>query len=498
MTGYVQFVGNQGGKSVLSFYLGMAEGILDKTNCALNAIFIIWLHSELMWLHSQGVDTRYVSCFEDFVINRKIVDLNSEVEYLNRAYPDVNWSVIIAAERSFSDYSLLLGGAGNRIEKKDYIIRLLSNMVRFFENAYSSFSTKTVVTQSADTLFSFVAIKVAQQRGLAVRSIVPAWLLEPGEEGGFFAKDEYLNCRAMNERFVTLRTKRLNSEEQKRVDLFKKSILNFDGSSSFYKANNRNSNHLISPNYKKILSYVFSNSNLNKDVVYTKFSLPIKLYANLIRVWRKYQFCRLNDTSDLSLIPKKSIFFAMHMQPEQSTLTQGVWYLNQIALIENISKSLPIGYTLIVKEHPANRGFRPAWQYLHIKQMYNVQMCDAPSKDIARAVQAIITITGTIGMESLVLGKPVVLLGKTFYSFFDCLFRPVGIEELPGILRTILVDQNFAQGDDFEEALNRFLLSYLQGLVPYFPQPHNGRKWGQYLVDEMQNSELIPTSNRFQ
>jgi hypothetical protein len=491
MPEYVQFVGNQGGQSVLTFYLGMAKGMLDKTNCTLQAVFITWTHSEKMWLHTQGVNLKYVACFEDFVANRHSADLKIEVEYLNQAYPNVNWSVIIAAERSFTDYSFLFGGAGNRTERQDYINRLLSNMVRFFENAYLEFSTQVVVTQAADTLFSFVAIKVAQHRGLAVRSIVPAWLLEPGKEGGFFAEDEYLTCRAMKDGFTALSTRELKHEEEKRVDVFKESILHFDGNTSFYKANNRNSNFLISPNYKRFMSYVTQNWKLNKDVFYTRFSLRAKFHANLIRLWRRYQFGRLNGSSDLSVIPKKSIFFAMHMQPELSTLTQGVWYSNQIALIENISKSLPIGYTLIIKEHPANRGFRPAWQYQHTKKLYNVLMCDAPSKDIVRSVQAVITITGTIGMESIVLRKPVILLGRTFYNFFHCLFRPAGIEELPVILRKILVDQSCLQGDEFEQASNRFLLAYLQALVPHFPQPRNGYKWGQYLVDELRESKLL-------
>jgi len=40
-----------------------------------------------------------------------------------------------------------------------------------------------------------------------VRSIVPAWLLEPGKEGGFFAEDEYLTCRAMKDGFTALSTR---------------------------------------------------------------------------------------------------------------------------------------------------------------------------------------------------------------------------------------------------------------------------------------------------
>ena len=63
-----------------------------------------------------------------------------------------------------------------------------------------------------------------------------------------------------------------------------------------------------------------------------------------------------------------------------STLVQGIWSSNQISLIEDISKSLPIGYSLVIKEHPWGRGNRPTWQYKHLEKFYNVFFCDLPSK----------------------------------------------------------------------------------------------------------------------
>ena len=77
----------------------------------------------------------------------------------------------------------------------------------------------------------------------------------------------------------------------------------------------------------------------------------------------------------------KSQFFSAQFQPEESTLTQGVWYANQVALIENISKSLPFGYTLVVKFHPWGRPIGPLWQYRYLKNFYNIKFSDLNSKN---------------------------------------------------------------------------------------------------------------------
>lgn len=493
MTACIQFVGNQGGEPVLAFYLSMANGLAEQQNGVLQGVFTTWLRTDKSWLEAKGVVPQRIICFEEFVAARPAFDIEAEADYLNQAYPDVNWSVVIAAERSFTDYSMLLGAAGNRPESREYIIRLMGNLVRFYEQAYAAHSPLAVVTQTADTIISFVAIKVAHQLRIPVRSIVPAWLLEPGAEGGFFATDEFLCCRAMHAQYATLRTGKLGEAQRCRVAALQQSIRNFDGNTAFYKSAGRTGGTLLSPHLIRLSSYMKANQALDKNVAYTRFSPKHKIRANFVRLWRKYCARSLLGSPDLSLIPAKSVFYAMHMQPEQSTLAQGIWQVNQIALIENISKALPVGYTLVLKEHPYNRGFRPAWQYQHLHHLYNVRFCDAPSKAIVQRVAAVITISGTIGMESLVLGKPVVLLGGTFYDFCELLFRPDCIERLPGVLRTILVDKSYPQGEALQSALDGFLAAYLEGMVPAYPLPQNGQIWSQYLLNELSASGLLTT-----
>jgi CDP-glycerol glycerophosphotransferase (TagB/SpsB family) len=227
------------------------------------------------------------------------------------------------------------------------------------------------------------------------------------------------------------------------------------------------------------------NSRRNANVEYVKISPLRKAKANLFRVWRKFSGRKMYGPLSCNLIPEKSIFFALQYQPEQSTLSQGIFYANQIALVENISKSLPLGYTLIVKEHPWGRGARPVWQYQHLAELYNVEFCDAPSKEIICRVDAVIAISGTVGFEALILEKPTIILGRTFFTHCNLFYKAHSVQELPKILREILVDRVFDRVPDRQTQLNRFLLSYLNSLIPYFPTIENGRYYGIALADQL-------------
>ena len=54
----------------------------------------------------------------------------------------------------------------------------------------------------------------------------------------------------------------------------------------------------------------------------------------------------------------RKLFFALHVQPEFTVNVRAPFHDNQIALIESIAKSMPVGYRLVVKEHPGMKGER--------------------------------------------------------------------------------------------------------------------------------------------
>ena len=115
---------------------------------------------------------------------------------------------------------------------------------------------------------------------------------------------------------------------------------------------------------------------------------------------------------------ERYVLYPIHFQPEASTLVQAPYYLDQAALIEDMSKSLPVGYQLYVKEHVSNRGRRPLAFYKRLRDTFGVRLL-GPDEDtwtLIRDAAAIAVITGTVGWEGLLFEKPVVTFGDVFYN----------------------------------------------------------------------------------
>jgi hypothetical protein len=245
----------------------------------------------------------------------------------------------------------------------------------------------------------------------------------------------------------------------------------------------------LSPNLWRLPHYLADNRSRDKHLQYTQIDLVAKIRANVLRLWRKWRSRSLVGTPHTEL-PGKYVFFALHFQPEQSTLVGGIYYANQIGLIENISKSLPLGYSLVLKEHPAGRGARPAWQYRHLASLPNVVFCDAPSKVIAARAAAVLTISGTIGVEAIALDKPTIMFGRSFFDYSDLLYRITDPSVLPELFQRILINREYDRRTDRVAHIRKFLLSYLSALTPYYPTPETAAQIATALMAEFELSNL--------
>ena len=479
----VAFIGNQGGREVYAFYAGMAKTMQEEFGAS--SRFAVWLDAERSDLVSQGFADAGCLSFETHVRDVPVAG-DDEIDRLLREYREVNWSEVVAAERAFTDYSMLLGAAGDRRESPEYVRGLVVAIVRFLEQVLDGCGA--MVCQTADTLFSLIAFKVARHLQISAYAIAPAWLLESGKGGGFFANSEYLECERMVRSFAARTAIPLTVAERERVETLTQSIRGFDGKTAFNATTSKGKTagrRALSPNAIRFLTYLGENARRNKCVEYVKIDPLRKVRANLLRITRKQLTRSVFGPTDPDSIPSRSVFFAIHYQPEQSTLAQGIWHVNQVALVENISKSLPLGYTLVVKEHPWGRGNRPRWQYEHLAGFYNVVFCDAPAKEIIKRVDAVVAVSGTVAMEALVFDKPTVLLGRNFFEFSDLIYRVPVINDLPEVLAKILVDGDYTKQTDREVRLHRFLMAYLDGLIPYFPLLEFANEWGRALAAEL-------------
>lgn len=153
------------------------------------------------------------------------------------------------------------------------------------------------------------------------------------------------------------------------------------------------------------------------------------------------------------------VFFPLQYEPEVSLSLHAPFYSDQIYVIEQLAKSLPIHYKLYIKEHPAMVEFRPRSFYRRLKKIHNVKLINPAIRtfSILPHAKLIAVISGTIGWEALLLKKPVISFGNQYYNVLSMVKKCTEIERLPYLVKEQL--ENFRYN---EEELISFISAIFQ------------------------------------
>ncbi len=166
-------------------------------------------------------------------------------------------------------------------------------------------------------------------------------------------------------------------------------------------------------------------------------------------------FIGLNDLYD-EFTPKQDdfVFFPLHLEPEIALLLQAPFQTDQVNLIRQIARSLPVHHKLYVKDHPEMAQYRPRSFYKAIKRNPNVKLIDASisSFHITPHAKLITTITGSVGWEALMFKKPVITFGHVFYNSLPMTTFCDRMEQLP-----LIIKERLAHDLHDEEELVSFL-----------------------------------------
>lgn len=172
------------------------------------------------------------------------------------------------------------------------------------------------------------------------------------------------------------------------------------------------------------------------------FSNPYKkiLFLILIAIKKFYLYSKFNKYFQ---VPRneKYIYMPLHLIPESTTSVKAPMYLNEISLIEAISKSLPISWKLYVKEHQSMIGERSFNFYKIISKFHNVKIVKSnfykdPKPWIEKSL-GVITIAGSTAFEAAMLNKPAIVFGSVFYNVIPGIKVAHSFEELENLFKTI-------------------------------------------------------------
>ena len=212
-----------------------------------------------------------------------------------------------------------------------------------------------------------------------------------------------------------------------------------------------------------MIQYIF-NSNTNPQTHYTyygrtKLKVLFTTFIMSLKGKLRKNFLDKNSVHIIDL-DEKFIYFPLHQDEEESTIVGAPFFTDQIQLIKNIIKSLPVGYKLFVKESPSNasRDWRKISDYKKLLNMPNLVLLH-PSvnpDEILKKCSLVISIVGTTALESAYYMKPSIIFGDTSFSNLNSITKLNNLDELPSLIRTMLTDKiDYSDVSDFHDYVQK-------------------------------------------
>lgn len=237
-----------------------------------------------------------------------------------------------------------------------------------------------------------------------------------------------------------------NNIEKEYIDLVKMFSSQDRLMNDSYKINNTSKNQLrpLAKDIKKFASYI---KNVIKTIPrWVKFRKAPPLANPFLSIvffikWffrERYLLSANNKFFSEIIANEKYVYFPLHLIPESTTLNKSPFFPNEISVIEAVSKALPVGWKLYVKEHGAMVGERPLSFYKHIQRLSNVKFIrmntyDDPKPWLLNS-EGVITLSGTSAFEASLCNKPSIIFGNAFFEVLDNITKINSFTELPGAI----------------------------------------------------------------
>ncbi len=249
---------------------------------------------------------------------------------------------------------------------------------------------------------------------------------------------------------------------------------------------------------KAAFEFLFVSDNKHEKTHYTYFGRTkwrVLVYMLTITIKKKLRERFMQKSFILEAdFEKPFVYFPLGVDPEANILITAPFFTNQIEVIRNIAKSLPVGYELYVKENPAqvNREWRRISEYKEIIEIPNVKLLhpSISNEKLLENSSLVVTIAGSSGFEAAFYEKPSIVFSDVSYTLLTSVHRIKEIEKLPEVIRTCLSEKVNP------EDLDRFLTLLEKNTFDFDSRGFNTKILdhffhGGYLVDtEISESQM--------
>jgi len=347
-----------------------------------NNVSVFWICVSNFWyqrLIKDGVDPSKVLYLPRSIIENRIVDESSEYQY--------RINELIYSDRVFR----------HEPEFGEKYLQAIQPHVRNFIKTNSIKNIFSECTWAHEALFNRMCL---QEKELKCRFLKPHTIRIPNQRFAFF-EDEF------ESRLFEIAQ---GEEKDWEFELKKPDYFHLNDEKNKLSAR-------ISGLKSKITLALSAEKHDREDP--TQRLSRIKFFTSKVLSEINYYIYKFGvSTLSLDQLPKRYWVYYLHKQPEASIDIVGRYFENQYENIVRLSKMLPDGCYLLVKEHSNAIGDRPYSFYKDIKKIQRVDLVDeqADSFTLIQQADKTITVSGTVAYEAGLLEKPTLVLSPVFYS----------------------------------------------------------------------------------
>lgn len=372
----------------------------------------VWGEDQASFLDSTDIDYDPLHVFSRDILSKLDDAPPADVDYLRAR--EHRYGVPIH-RMVWSERHLLKG------RSYEQVLQLTEALFRLVEESFDTQRPDCVFSEDVSGLTSYIHYVVARDRG------IPFWRLSGARIPGLLSVYDggLLDWNLTRAKFRELSDRALSPAERSEAEDF---VTGFRQKPQRPTGMKLRANLPVA-NRNDLERWVSTSRRFYRDEGNPTLTSPTRMVAQrATRLGRSYAAEAL-DLFEQPVEGERYVLYPIHFQPEASTLVQAPYYLDQESLIEDISKSLPVGHRLYVKEHVSNRGRRPLSFYRRIKDTFGVRLlgADVDTWPLIQNAAAVAVITGTMGWETLLFQKPLVSFGDVYFNMYPGVHR-AGLE----------------------------------------------------------------------
>jgi hypothetical protein len=347
-------------------------------------------------------------------------------------------------------------------------VEIVSQLHQFFDFLFKTENPDIVINEAPANIFTSIAYFFCQKYNKTYLGFVGSRI-----NNKLDIYDKVHTCSLFKKTFMDLASGDISDAERKFAENFVENFLSHKKLPSYMNFQTSLSNSVGFSRYLKreikavphLIKYILNRAHFHNFDYESENNLKYKLFYPWRALLRKFKGIYLKK--DFNYFDNNDEFFIypLHFNPEASTLVLATYFSDQLNTIKNIAFSLPFPYKLYVKEHPTALGTRPVDFYKEIKRLPNVVLIvpEENVKNLIKKSMGVITLTGTMGMEAALAGKPVYVLGDVFYTYHPLCVKVEGFEDLRQKINDSLMQKN--KVENLEEINRKFILSYFRNTI---------------------------------